>query len=58
MTLSETATQSVSVAWTTQNATAFAGSDYTAASGTLPFAAGEKNKDLTITLPPNSKSAR
>lgn len=56
--LSETATQSVSAAWTTQNATAFAGSDYTAASGTLPFAAGEKNKDLTITLLPNSKRAR
>lgn len=54
VTLSTAATQTVSVTWTTQNATALAGSDYTAASGTLTFAAGETSKVITITLLPNS----
>lgn len=54
VTLSTAATQTVSVAWTTQNATALAGSDYTAASGTLTFAAGETSKVITITLLANS----
>ncbi len=54
VTMSTTATQAVSVAWTTQNATALAGIDFTAASGTLTFAAGETSKVITITLLPNS----
>jgi Calx-beta domain/SdrD B-like domain len=48
--LSEPATQPVSVGWTTANGTAVAGSDYVAASGTLNFAVGEKDKDITVAV--------
>ena len=40
----------VSVAYATANGTATAGSDYTASSGSLSFAAGETNKTITINL--------
>jgi len=40
----------VSVRYATVNGTALAGSDYTATSGTLTFAAGETNKPVTVTL--------
>jgi len=40
----------VTVAYATANGTATAGSDYTATSGTLTFAANETSKDITINL--------
>lgn len=40
----------VSVRYATANGTALAGSDYTATSGTLTFAAGETNKPISLTL--------
>jgi len=40
----------VSVQYSTANGTAVAGSDYTAASGTLNFAAGQTNRTFLITL--------
>ena len=40
----------VSVGWSTANGTASAGSEYTAGSGTLAFAAGENSKTLTVAL--------
>ena len=40
----------VSVAWRTVNGTATAGRDYTAASGTLTFAANETEKTIRVTL--------
>jgi cellulase/cellobiase CelA1/aryl-phospho-beta-D-glucosidase BglC (GH1 family) len=54
--LSSAASQSVSVSWTTQDGTALAGTDFTAASGTLTFAAGETSKAITIPLLPNTTS--
>lgn len=41
-----------SVTYSTQNGTALAGSDYTAASGSLSFAAGETVKQVVVALPP------
>ena len=40
----------VSVNYSTSNGTATSGSDYTAASGTLNFAAGETSKDFTVSV--------
>src|SRR5262249_33461567 len=40
----------VSVQYATSNGTATAGSDYTAASGTLTFAAGESSKSFTVAV--------
>ena len=40
----------VSVAYTTSNDTATAGSDYTAKSGTLSFAAGQKTATITVPI--------
>jgi hypothetical protein len=54
VTLSAASAQPVSVAWTTVNGTAVAGTDFTAASGTLNFAAGETSKTITISLLPNA----
>ena len=54
VTLSAASAQAVSVAWTTVNGTAIAGTDFTAASGTLNFAAGETSKTITISLLPNA----
>lgn len=48
--LSEASPLAVSVAYATANGTAAAGSDYTASSGTLEFAAGETSKTITINL--------
>ena len=42
---------SVSVAYSTSNGSAVAGSDYVAASGTLTFGAGETLKTVTVALP-------
>jgi len=40
----------VTVSYASADGTAQAGSDYTAASGTLAFAAGQKNRTFTVTL--------
>ena len=40
----------LSVDWTTSDGTATAGTDFTAASGTLTFAAGETSKTVSVTL--------
>jgi subtilisin family serine protease len=50
VTLSASSTQTVTVAYTTANGTATAGSDYTAGSGTLTFAPGETSKFVTVTV--------
>ncbi|SEP49729.1 Aryl-phospho-beta-D-glucosidase BglC, GH1 family [Rhodospirillales bacterium URHD0017] len=46
--LSSAATGPITVAYATSNGTATAGSDYTAASGTLTFAAGETSKVVHV----------
>jgi hypothetical protein len=46
--LSAASTQPVTVAFTTADGTATAGSDYQAASGTLTFAPGETSKSITV----------
>ena len=48
MTLSAAAPGSVTVDWATADGTAVAGEDYTAASGTLTFAAGETAKTVEV----------
>ncbi|WP_431303745.1 Calx-beta domain-containing protein [Sediminicoccus sp. BL-A-41-H5] len=50
VTLSHAATSAVSVAWAAQDGTATAGSDYTAASGTLSFSAGQISKTIAVTV--------
>lgn len=50
ITLSVPVAGAVSVDWATSNGTAIAGSDYTAASGTLTFAAGETTKTVTVAI--------
>ena len=50
VTLSHAATSAVSVAWATQDGTAVAGTDYTAASGTLSFSAGQISKTIAVTV--------
>src|SRR4030095_16948008 len=48
LSLSAAATGPITVAYATSNGTATAGSDYTAASGTLTFAAGETSKVVHV----------
>ena len=50
VTLSRAATGPVSVDYATKDGTAAAGADYTAASGTLTFAAGETAKTVSVAL--------
>jgi aryl-phospho-beta-D-glucosidase BglC (GH1 family) len=50
VTLSRAISSTASVTWTTQAGTATAGTDFTAASGTLSFAAGEVSKTIAVTL--------
>ncbi|WP_284618950.1 Calx-beta domain-containing protein [Aquabacterium humicola] len=50
VTLNRPSTGTVSVQYTTADDTATAGSDYTAASGSLSFAAGETVKTVTVNL--------
>ena len=44
------ATQTVTVSYATADGTALAGQDYTAASGTLTFAAGESSKTVSVAV--------
>ena len=48
--LSSASTSTVTVNYATSNGTATAGSDYTAASGTLTFAPGETTKTFTVAI--------
>ena len=48
--LSNASYQTVSVAYATANGTATAGSDYTAASGTLTFTAGQTSKTVNVSV--------
>ena len=48
--LSGTSSQTVTVQYVTSNNTALAGSDYTSASGTLTFSAGDSIKTFNITI--------
>lgn len=50
VTLSKASTTPVTVKYATSNGTATAGSDYTAASGTLSFAAGETSKTASVAI--------
>ncbi len=50
VTMSKAAAVPVTVAYATQDGTALAGSDYTATSGTLTFAAGETSKTVNVTV--------
>ena len=50
VTLSRAVTTPVSVTFATQDGTATAGSDYTAATGTLSFAAGETSKTIAVAI--------
>jgi len=50
VTLSAAATGPVSIVYSTANGTAIAGSDYTATSGTLSFAAGETSKTIDVPI--------
>ena len=50
LTLSGPTTVSTTVAWSTANGSATAGSDYTAASGTVTFAAGTTSAQITVTV--------
>jgi glucose/arabinose dehydrogenase len=48
----------VTVDYTTSNGTATAGADYTAASGTLTFAAGENRKTFTVPITNDTRAER
>jgi Ca2+-binding RTX toxin-like protein len=48
ITLSRPSATPVTVSWSTANGSAAAGSDYTAASGTVTFAPGETSKQITV----------
>jgi chitinase len=50
VTLSKAATGAVTVGYATANDTAVAGSDYTAKTGTLTFAAGETSKTIRVSI--------
>jgi len=50
VTLSQAATIPVTVSYSTADGTASAGTDYTARSGTLTFAAGEISKTITVSI--------
>lgn len=52
--LSQAATQPVSVSYSTSDGTAHAGTDYLAANGTLTFNPGETKKTISVTVVPNA----
>ena len=56
VTLAPAASAPVTVAWATTDGTAAAGSDYTAASATLAFAAGETEKTVEVAVTADSES--
>ena len=56
VTLDVASGETVTVGYATSNGTAEAGSDYTAKSGTLTFAAGQTSKDIEVALTDDSLS--
>ena len=50
VTLSPASAQTVTVDWATEDATATAGEDYTASSGTLTFAPGQTGRTIAVTV--------
>ena len=56
VTLEPPASAPVTVAYATADGSATAGSDYTAASGTLGFKAGESGKTVTVALTPDGET--
>ena len=50
VTMSPTSASTVTVDYATSNVTATAGSDYTSASGTLTFSAGDSSKTISVTV--------
>ena len=50
VTLSQAATETVTVDWTTQGGTAAAGTDYTPGNGTLTFNTGDSSKTVTVSV--------
>ena len=56
VTLSEAATGQITVAYATAGGTAIQGTDYTAASGTLTFVAGDTAETISVTLTDDSSS--
>ena len=52
--LSAAHSDTVGVRWATSDGTAVAGSDYTAADGTLSFAAGERQKTISVAITDDS----
>ena len=57
VTLGRAASAAVSVQYATANGSAIAGSDYTATSGTLNFAAGETEKTVSVPVVDDSHNA-
>jgi hypothetical protein len=56
ITLSQASASAVTVNWATADGTATAGGDYTAASGTATFAAGETSKTISVSIPAHTAS--
>ena len=54
VTISPTSTQTVTVAYTTVDGTATAGSDYVATNGVLTFTPGQTNKYVSVALTPDA----
>ena len=58
VTLDEAATDTVTVDYATSDGTADAGDDYTAASGTLTFDAGETSKTVSVSIADDTENER
>lgn len=54
VTLSQASSQTITVNYTTVNGTAIAGSDFTAATGTLTFTPGQTQRTITVGVQPNT----
>ncbi len=56
VTLSQPSAATITASWSTADATAIAGSDYVAASGTLTFAPGQTSQTVLVTILPRAVS--